>query len=236
MISMMRRHFSFAGLIATLALIFAMSGGAWAAKYLITSTKQISPSVLKKLKGKVGSQGPVGPAGPAGATGPPGPPGAKGSTGLQGPEGKPGKDGTFESQPLPSEETLRGVWGTSGGATAEGEDTSLVPINFASPVSPPPTVYYSLESEPASYSITPAGVAEEIEESEFEAECPGSASAPSAEPGALCLYPKSEIGAIFFIFLSGTGSFGPTEFGAVVPFRITATPSITLGTWAVTAE
>ena len=39
--------------MATLALIFAMSGGAYAAShYLITSTKQIKPSVLGHLKGK----------------------------------------------------------------------------------------------------------------------------------------------------------------------------------------
>ena len=37
--------------IATIALVFAMSGGAYAAKkYLISSTKQISPSVLKSPK------------------------------------------------------------------------------------------------------------------------------------------------------------------------------------------
>ena len=52
----MRRRLSYANVTATLALVFAMSGGALAANhYLITSTKQINPKVLKKLTGKTGS-------------------------------------------------------------------------------------------------------------------------------------------------------------------------------------
>ncbi|HWF36708.1 MAG TPA: hypothetical protein VG295_15110, partial [Solirubrobacteraceae bacterium] len=59
-----RRRPTYAGVAATLALVLAMSGGAFAAsKYIITSTKQIKPSVLSKLKGNRG------PAGPKGATG-----------------------------------------------------------------------------------------------------------------------------------------------------------------------
>src|SRR5690348_16216247 len=83
MFSRLRRHVSYANIIATLALVFAMSGGALAAKhYLVNSTKQISPSVLKKLKGKTGSKGATGPGG------------AQGAQGAQGKEGAPGKEGT----------------------------------------------------------------------------------------------------------------------------------------------
>ena len=58
----MRRHLNYANVIATLALVFAMSGGALAANhYLINSTKQINPKVLKKLKGN--SQGKTGATG-----------------------------------------------------------------------------------------------------------------------------------------------------------------------------
>lgn len=77
--------------IALVALFFSMAGGALAAKtYLIRSTKQISPSVLKALRGKAGPVGPAGTAGqtgPAGATGPSGAPGAKGDTGQTGAAG-----------------------------------------------------------------------------------------------------------------------------------------------------
>ncbi len=77
----MRKRITYANVTATLALVFAMSGGAMAANhYLINSTKQISPKVLKKLKGNTGKTGATG------ATG------ATGSTGATGPEGKAGKD------------------------------------------------------------------------------------------------------------------------------------------------
>jgi hypothetical protein len=51
-------------MIAIAALVFAMAGGAVAAGgYLITSTNQIKPSVLRSLKGKRGSAGKPGTAG-----------------------------------------------------------------------------------------------------------------------------------------------------------------------------
>ena len=72
----MRRHITYANVVATLALVFAMSGGALAAKhYLLSSTKQIKPSLLKQLR-KPGPRGATGAAGPAGAPGPSGPSGA----------------------------------------------------------------------------------------------------------------------------------------------------------------
>lgn len=75
-----RRRLSYANIVATLALLFAMSGGALAAShYLITSTKQISPKVLKKLKGNAGPKGATGAAGPAGPAGAAGAAGANGT-------------------------------------------------------------------------------------------------------------------------------------------------------------
>ena len=68
----MRKRLSYAQVAATLALVFSLSGGAFAAnRYLITSTSQIKPSVMKKLR----SGNHRGPAGPEGKTGPSGPEG-----------------------------------------------------------------------------------------------------------------------------------------------------------------
>jgi hypothetical protein len=84
----MRKRITYANVAATLALVFSMSGGAWAAShYLINSTKQINPKVLKKLKGNTGKPGRTG------ATGKEGSAGKEGPQGLQGKEGPQGKEG-----------------------------------------------------------------------------------------------------------------------------------------------
>jgi hypothetical protein len=84
----MRKHLTYANVAATLALVFAMTGGAIAAQhYLINSTKQINPKVLKKLRGARGPHGPTGPKGASGAAGAPGAAGGRGEAGPQGPSG-----------------------------------------------------------------------------------------------------------------------------------------------------
>ena len=155
MFSAMRRRMrvSPATVIAGLALVFAMTGGAYAAKkYLITSTKQISPSVLKSLQGKAGAagapgaQGPAGPAGAQGAQGPAGSGGAKGeagaagkagatgATGATGPKGATGANGlTGFTETLPSKKTETGSWGVIG-AFLGGPEVAAAPISFAIPL------------------------------------------------------------------------------------------------------
>jgi hypothetical protein len=86
------RHLSYANVTATLALVFAMSGGALAmSHYVIEKTSQIKPSVIKKLKGHNGATGPKGAGGPAGPQGTGGPAGPAGSTG---PAGAPNPNAT----------------------------------------------------------------------------------------------------------------------------------------------
>lgn len=85
MLQSIRRRMTYANLIATLALFVAIGGTAVAAdKYLLTSTKQISPSVRKALKGAKGPKGAMGARGPQGVAGAAGPAGAAGAAGANG--------------------------------------------------------------------------------------------------------------------------------------------------------
>jgi hypothetical protein len=123
----MRKHLSYANVTATLALVFAMSGGALAANhYLITSTKQIKPSVLAKLKGNAGAAGLKGATGAAGASGATGPAGAKGETGLQ---GSPGQSAL---SPLPSGQSVSGEYGAESSAST---GVLIDPVSFPIPLS-----------------------------------------------------------------------------------------------------
>jgi hypothetical protein len=98
-----RKRFTFANVAMTLALVFAMSGGAYAAKkYLITSTRQISPKVLKALVGRAGPAGVAGAPGVAGAQGPVGPQGPAGANGKDGSPGAPGDSVTNTAVPTSS--------------------------------------------------------------------------------------------------------------------------------------
>ena len=94
--------------IAVITLVFAATGGAFAATSSSSSTPHATATVAKskaKPKAKTGPRGPAGPAGkqgvqgPAGATGAAGPQGAagaKGETGAAGAPGAAGKEGEGE--------------------------------------------------------------------------------------------------------------------------------------------
>ncbi len=208
MFSWIRRRATYANVAMTLALMFAMTGGAYAAKkYLITSTKQISPSVLKQLVGKVGpagvngkdgapgAQGPQGPAGKDGANGkdgaegPAGPKGATGATGQQGVKGTNGTNGTNGATgpagevntegPLPVGKTETGGWAAGGSAFANGFQVVMTAISFPIRLSADlPTE--KVQANPPGY---PTGATTEQEE-----HCPGSAAEPKAASGFLCVY------------------------------------------------
>jgi hypothetical protein len=124
------RHLSYANVAATIALVLAMSAGAVAAgRYLITSTNQISPKVLKKLTGRPGA---TGPRGAQGATGSTGPQGATGSTGAQGAVGPAGAPGTVGPQG-PSHGYSTGFTDSNPVTmTSAGEDHTLMSLSVAS--------------------------------------------------------------------------------------------------------
>jgi hypothetical protein len=123
MLSRLRNRMSYANVTATLALFFAMSGGALAAShYLITSTKQISPKVLSSLKGANGKAGTNGAQGPAGAQGPQGPAGTNGTNGtaIKGETGSAGSPGANGKSVVAIEEA-KGGHCTEGGSNFEVE-------------------------------------------------------------------------------------------------------------------
>jgi hypothetical protein len=113
--------------VAWLALFVALTGTSMAAShYVVTSTKQIKPSVLKKLhgnRGAAGAKGLEGAQGPTGSQGPTGPQGASitgktgatGAKGLEGPQGTTGPSGGEKGETGPT-----GATGTSGPTGEKG--------------------------------------------------------------------------------------------------------------------
>lgn len=257
--SLLRNRLGIPGVIAVIALVFAMAGGALAAKgVIITKLSQISPKVQKKLKGKAGPQGPQGPQGPkgdpgpagnagsAGSQGPAGPVGATGATGATGVTGKTvtgatgvtgstGPTGPL-STTLISGMTETGTW-SMGGYTVENLSSSFatpfrIPISFPIPLAgelPEANVHYLKVGESGGGPGS---------------DCPGSPADPEAKAGHLCVYTSKETaqspttwvvfpGAIFKAALPaepGASTAGATLNTLVIGKNVEA-----VGTWAVTA-
>jgi hypothetical protein len=107
MLQALRRHLNPTALLAFLALVFAVTGGAFAASdhagggsspgAKATASTTLATIAKSKAKAKVGPRGPAGPKGATGATGPAGaagPAGPAGGIGPQGPQGPAGTNGT----------------------------------------------------------------------------------------------------------------------------------------------
>jgi hypothetical protein len=244
-----RNHVNATTLVAVLALAFAMTGGAYAAsRYIITSTKQISPKVLKTLKGANGTNGTngtngaAGSQGAAGPAGPQGPTGSTGATGKEGPAGKNGENGkngeTGFTMTLPKGKTETGVWSAHIQSEAEGakgtEGNTLSSISFNIPLEAPlvgGSVWHYVTSEEQTKGTGPA-------------QCTGNVSEPKAAGGNICLYqgatepatgasvakvtPPSSLGTA-----QGTGTGGAV---AHIHYEGSLAEGVEIeGSWAVTA-
>jgi len=130
-----RFHPTYSNVVATLALFFALAGGAWAATQLpkesVGSTQlkngAVTPGKLsaqaKKgftgARGEAGAQGALGPRGPEGQRGENG---AVGATGMQGLRGAMGATGSPGARGEVGEIGLRGEKGDRGAEGARGSE------------------------------------------------------------------------------------------------------------------
>jgi hypothetical protein len=205
--------------IALLALFLALGGTTYAASTaLIGKNTVASPQVvngsLKTLdlskKARVALKGNRGPRGFTGAQG------AKGATGAQGIQGPPGP---FPDGSLPSGKTIRGNYAAAGLRTGGLFTVAYEGISFG----------FSLAAAPTAHYITGAATPE----------CPGTAAAPTAAAGHLCVYESGTFGSITSKDLCGAGSTcGSTanSLGAWVRIEASADGAFGVrGTWAVTA-
>jgi Collagen triple helix repeat (20 copies) len=246
---MIRKHLTYANIAVTAALIFAMAGSAYAARYVITSARQISPKAQKELAKKIGKSGAVGPVGPAGKDGAPGPKGDPGSQGPQGPRGEAGPQGERgpqglqgeKGQPwtpnnvLPTGATLKGDWNLDDNVPTGGYPEGLVvsSVSFGIPLSEPPVPHYIRVGE-----ATPEG-------------CTGNVEEPGAEAGQLCVFAKEEFNTetalgpnslpivcsfakVGLCLVEGAGA-DTTGFGITTLAKEGGLMAV-LGTWAVTAK
>ncbi len=132
MLSKIRKHLTPSTGIALIALVFALTSGAFAAtggspgNPASNSSPRTSGGVLAviakaKAKSKTGARGPAGPAGKPGPTGTAGATGPVGATGPAGPQGPQGAAGTNGQNGAPG----------SPGANGESVTSKAVAINTA---------------------------------------------------------------------------------------------------------
>lgn len=212
-----RKHLSYANVAATMALVFAMGGTAAAAThYLITSTRQIKPSVLKTLEASIAKKVK------------PGAPGTNGSNGLNGTDGTDGLNGTnglngqdlTSHTPLPSGKSESGWFAVGSGASTSG--VAGEGISFSQPLSAGLTAGHAVFNASGTTST----------------HCPGFGK---AEPGYLCLYAAEQNALTYEHTLNFPQEIGGYQdnatglYGFTLYFSVTATEGYVDGSWTVTA-
>jgi hypothetical protein len=213
--------------IALLALVLAMTGGAYAAARI--GAKDIKRNAVRSrhiLNGAVGvsdlsptvrsalsRRGPAGPVGPRGATGPRGPRGIRGLRGTTGPTGPAGP----VPETVPAGRTLRGTFAVAGNAAAIGDQLDDA-VTFQYAAASPPAVH-----------VIAAGAA-------APSECPGTPATPAAAAGHLCVFVAEGSAPIVFDPSQGraTGAGKASRYGfGVSLIAAAAGPTQTAGTWAL---
>jgi hypothetical protein len=227
MLTKLRTRFGAPGVIAIIALVFAMAGGAWAANGGLSGqqkkeVKKIAQTEAKKFatagpQGIPGAQGPIGPVGPVG------PGGKDGTNGAPGSPGSAGK-GVVTAVEAPGSNCEEG--GVS--VEVEGSGTKKYVCNGEEglegepgPEGSPWTAGGTLPSGKSERGVWAAGP---LGTEQFNAvasvsfpiplasgpavhfmaegatptiACPGTVKAPTAAPGNLCVYQRIGFGLAF---------------------------------------
>jgi hypothetical protein len=218
MYSRIREQFSTTAVILSIvALVFALSGGAYAAS-------QAQTSKTKVVKGPPGPRGKPGKAGATGQAGPAGPKGDTGAQGAGGAQGAPGQNGKsvvvtpIEPEEGKCEERAGAEVGVEGSATTtevcdgeEGPEGSPWTAGGTLPVGKTETGAWSFNASEADGEMIlaeigfpiklaarlegtekvhfqPPSSAEESAQNAFKAVCPSSVVNPTAVSGHLCVY------------------------------------------------
>jgi hypothetical protein len=219
-----------AGLVlAVVALVLALGGGAYAASGALTSKQKkevtkIAQTEAKKYAGKTGPAGSNGSNGAKGDTGATGSEGKQGPQGVQGAEGKRGPEGPegLEGSPwtaggtLPKGATETGTWTMNGGGTAAEQAAPIsFPIHLAAPLAP------------GSVHVVAVG--------DTTTPCKGNFNDPSAPAGELCVYITEVNGAtVEGIFNASAQGNGASKPGAFLYFENVTAGAAGFGSWAVT--
>jgi hypothetical protein len=264
MFQALRKHLTPSTFIAFLALVFAFTGGAFAAsshggdagsKATASAARGTSVAAAAKSKAKPKVKaGPRGPAGPAGATGPAGAAGV-GTAGAAGPQGPQGPAGAAGAK---GETGPAGTNGTNGTNGTTGFTETLPPEQTETGVwvEPQgveyPTAHTNFIYVPLSFAIP---LEAELEASNVHfiepnatppAGCKGNVAKPEATPGNLCVFAAVNEGngpgnRFTPSFLNPTGKTPAvaSKTGTLISFEVDEAyeeAASARGTWAVTAE
>lgn len=223
------KHLNAGTVLSIVALVFAMTGGAYALSGGVGHRVGATAAATKKKAKAKALRGPRGPRGPAGPEGKPGPEGKQGPAGLPGKDGTNGANGTAGApgesvsakvvpakvaackeqggseftvgttttfacngttgftKTLPSGQTELGDWALFGDASAAFAHSASA-VSFDIPLEIAPVAHYIRKTgEEPFYNAATAK-----EEERAQPACPGSAGAPAATPGNLCVYAAVE--------------------------------------------
>ena len=246
-------------IVAVIALILALAGGAFAASGALTGKqKKEVTKIAKQYAGKTGANGAPGANGTNGANGKDGVNGTNGKDGVNGTNGKDGKDGEpgepgepgpkgepwTPNNTLPTGAIETGTWAFSAD---ESESPALVPISF------PIQLSAALQEDKVHFSTEPnfedfdeGGVGTEGCRATFKNPSGLGSANPEIKPnpsGQLCIYLNNngtegiENATYEGIFpVASENSKGASKPGGTLVFKVEGGTGHAIGSWAVTGS